>query len=200
MGIPLDPKNGGQCISDGALEAADILVSTTSAFSSAVIRVGTWSDVSHARLYVGGGEVAEAVGEGVRIVRLEQAMDHDSLCVAYRYPYLTPEQAQAMRYFVKGQVGKKYNYNGVIGQGVQTAWDVTHPVEAIIRRRSQRGREVQETAEKDQFFCSQLVFAAFQHAGIRLTTSAPSASTPQELVKLQVHGKLDYVGHLKVLM
>ena len=200
MGIPLDPKQGGQCISDGALETGDILVSTTGAFSSAVIRVGTLSHVSHARLYIGRSEVAEAVGEGVRVARLEQAMDHDTLCVAYRYPHLTAEQAQAISYFVRAQVGKKYNYNSVVGQGAQTAWDVTHPVKAYIRRSLQRGREVQESTQQDQFFCSQLVFAAFQYAGVRLTTTAPSASTPQEVVQLQIHGKLDYVGHLKVLI
>ncbi|MCI0391504.1 MAG: hypothetical protein MOB07_22405, partial [Acidobacteria bacterium] len=54
------------------------LVSTTSALSSTAIRIGTWSEVSHARLYIGAGQVVEAVGDGVVLAQLEDVVAHGS--------------------------------------------------------------------------------------------------------------------------
>lgn len=54
--ISLTPAGGGgMCIGPEALQAADIIVSTTRAAVSGVIRFGTNSTVSHAALYAGNG-------------------------------------------------------------------------------------------------------------------------------------------------
>lgn len=52
-------------ISASTLRPADIIVSTTDAAVSAVIRAGSGSSVSHSMLYIGGGSVVEAVEAGV---------------------------------------------------------------------------------------------------------------------------------------
>jgi uncharacterized protein YycO len=78
MSIPLDPGRGGRSVGDGALAMGDILVSTTPALSSAAIRIGAGADVSHARLYIGAGQVVEAVGEGVVLAQLENVVAHDN--------------------------------------------------------------------------------------------------------------------------
>ena len=63
--IELDPGVGGQCVGESALEAGDLIVSTTAARVSRGIRTATSSPVSHAMLYVGNGQVIEAIQEGV---------------------------------------------------------------------------------------------------------------------------------------
>lgn len=49
-----------------ALRPADIIVSTTNAAVSAVIRAGIGSSVSHSMIYIGGSTVIEAVERGAQ--------------------------------------------------------------------------------------------------------------------------------------
>jgi len=92
--IALTPAaGGGLCIGPDALQAADIIVSTTRAAVSGVIRVGTNASVSHAALYVGDGYVIEAIGAGVTRHKLDAAVADDALAVAYRSPNITEEKS-----------------------------------------------------------------------------------------------------------
>src|SRR5689334_11123626 len=109
MAIPLDPGAGGQCIGADLLQMADIIVSTTSATVSAVIRTGTMSAVSHAALYIGAEQVVEAIGEGVVLRDLDLSLRDDRLAVAYRVPNLSPEQALRVRDYVGMNLGKPYS-------------------------------------------------------------------------------------------
>ena len=111
--IALDPKTGGGCcIADSALESADIIVSTTRARVSGVIRTGTLSTVSHAALYIGKGEVVEAIGAGVVRRGLTVALADDALAVAYRSPQMTPATARLIVHFAVSQLGKPYSIRG----------------------------------------------------------------------------------------
>lgn len=56
-------------LSVSALRPADIIVSTTDAAVSAVIRAGSGSSVSHSMISIGGGAVVEAVDAGVVVRR-----------------------------------------------------------------------------------------------------------------------------------
>ncbi len=197
MSIPLDPGRGGRSVGDGALAMGDILVSTTPALSSAAIRIGAGADVSHARLYIGAGQVVEAVGEGVMLAQLEDVVAHDSLCVAYRSQSLTEGQALLARDFAGMQIGKQYSYIGIGGHAVRILFSIRHPIWARIIGRSRLDRAAQVFSRDDQFFCSQLVLAAFEHASVRLTTTPPNWNTPADVANLRIHGALDYVGHLK---
>src|SRR5690242_8668703 len=118
MAIPLDPGAGGQSISPDALQTADIIVSTTAAAVSRVIRAGTISDVSHAALYIGGGQVVEAIGEGVVLRQLDVSLHDDTLAVAYRVPDITEEQALRVRDFVGMNLGKPYSVPLAAGAGL----------------------------------------------------------------------------------
>ena len=59
------------------LELADILLSTGSAAASVVIRAGTVSRYSHAALYIGNGQIIEAIGSGVTRQGIRDAMADD---------------------------------------------------------------------------------------------------------------------------
>lgn len=74
MTIPLDPGVGGQSIDENALSIGDIIVSTTPALISRVIRRATGSVVSHALVYIGGGQVVEAIGAGVTLRTLRKPL------------------------------------------------------------------------------------------------------------------------------
>ena len=66
------PGNGGELIAADALEAGDILLTSIATVNSFGIRLGTFSPVSHAVLYLGDGQIAEAVGTGVRARPLDE--------------------------------------------------------------------------------------------------------------------------------
>jgi hypothetical protein len=79
-------------ISVNSLRPADIIVSTTNAGISAVIRAGIGSSVSHSIIYVGGSTVVEAVGAGVVRQRLVDALQGAVLAIALRRRNLTEKQ------------------------------------------------------------------------------------------------------------
>src|SRR5258708_26086366 len=95
--IPLTPVGGGGvCLSDVGMNPSDIIVSTTNAAISGVIRADTGSSVSHAALYDGAGRVYEAIGQGVVHRPLMVALSDDTLAVVYRVRNMTASAAQAV--------------------------------------------------------------------------------------------------------
>ena len=80
-------------ITQADMQPADIIVSTGSGAVSAVIRTGSLSPYSHAALYIGNGEVIEAIGEGVVRQSLANALSDDTLAVVYRRIGLSAAQA-----------------------------------------------------------------------------------------------------------
>ncbi|KAB8194961.1 hypothetical protein FKV24_005700, partial [Lysobacter maris] len=189
--IPLDPGIGGQSIGPDALAPGDIIVSTARHAVSYAIRAGTLSAISHAMVYVGDGNVVEAVGDGVREVPLATAIEPAILAVAYRDPRVDASRAQAIVDFARAQVGRPYNYGGVARAGYRILFPFSSRVLDAIRDIA--GVD-DDTARS--FYCSELVYAAFEAAGIPLDTASGDPGTPDDLVQLR-HGSLGYVGHLK---
>ena len=192
--ILLDPGAGGRSILGSALQPADIIVSTTSANVSKVIRGGTGSEISHAALYIGDGEIIEAIGEGVVRRALDVALHDDTLAVAYRAKTITPEQAKSVIGYAMPWIGKKYDYTGAAGGGAKANLAlciiVLGPVGCVIARNS-------GLKSKDRFYCSQLVLEAYQRAGLPLINSSPDTSNPNNIVEAFSNGTLVYVGHLR---
>ncbi len=199
--IPLDPGNGGRSIGVEALQIGDIIVSTTDAWISEAIRSASGSPVSHAMIYTGdGGQVVEAIGDGVVFRPLSEALAGATVAVAFRHPNLTEEQAWRIRDFVGQQIGKNYNYWGIIRQaGFQ--------LDRRVFCSGKTGDEYQRcvdwvgrinlgTGTNDQFFCSQLVVAAYEQAGVPLTSTPPHWNSPGDIAELRLSGMLGYVGHL----
>ena len=199
--IPLDPGAGGRSVDENALQTGDIIVSTTGAQVSSLIRWATKSQVSHAVLYIGGGQVVEAVGEGVMLRSLADAVAEATVAVAFRHPSLTTAQALVVRDFAGQQLGKAYNYWGIVRQGGfqldretfcsgKGGADYDRCVNWVGRVNLGKG-------DDDSFFCSQLVVAAYQNAGVPLTSTPPNWNSPDNLAQLGMSKRLGYVGHLK---
>ena len=195
--IPLTPETGGQSIGESALEIGDIIVSTTDENVSRVIRHVTGSQVSHAALYVGDGMVVESAGDGVVLTTLRQALADDSVAVALRYPGLTVSQQFMIRDFAGQHLDSGYDYVGIARHLLyRLTGAACDRFEGASRAACEAGRYQISFGndDSDRWYCSELVFAAYQHAGVSLAT-VPHTSTPQTLVELTT--TLEYVGHLK---
>ena len=174
--IALDPGVGGCSIGVGALAPADIVVSTTDAGMSGVIRVGSRAVVSHAALYAGSGSMIEAIRQGVVSRPLDDSLADDKLAVAYRHPDVTPRIAQAVVAYASAQIRKRYDLVGAgLAQGLI----------CLVR-------DGKQTA----FFCSELVMEAFKQAGVPLGTMPSQCYTPGDVAEIGIQ-RLIYVGHLK---
>ena len=190
--IPLDPGAGGRSIGTSAMRAGDIIVSTTRAFASRLIRLGTVSPVSHVMLYVGDGKVIEAVGSGVREVTLEAAIGDAILAVAYRHPQLDAPRAAAVVAHARSRIGHPYNIAGAAFQGYR----ILNPLPAAVIEAIGRRLGV-EAGQAGAVYCSELVLECFERAGVALTVGArPAQSTPDQVAQF-ARSSLGYVGHLK---
>ncbi len=206
----LTPANGGQRITPQALQAGDIILSSTQGITSMGIRLLTVSPVSHAALYLGNNEVAEAVGAGIRTRTVQAFMDDESTIVAFRHPGVRNEHAQAMRSFAHSHAGKKYNTLGVVLQApftLQRQYCELPLVPSLVRDACIRGLAAIQlgVARNDRFFCSQFVLAAYQQAQLPLTDADPLLISPADLLHMRegdvpsvrIEQSLQYVGHLK---
>jgi cell wall-associated NlpC family hydrolase len=206
--IPLAPNQGGMSIGTSALQNGDIILSTSSGLVSGGIRLFSGAPVSHAALYIGNGQVVEAVGEGVVLHQLEEALSDDVVAVAFRHPGLGETQALMVRDFAGRQLGSKYNYWGIVRQA---PFSVDRRLCELLperaRERCQRGlaRIYLGTPSNDAFFCSQLIAAAYAHAGVPLAAAEPQWLSPGDLARMRpedvpafpIARPLEYVGHLK---
>ena len=200
--VPLDPGNGGRSIGLGALEPADIILSTTDQWGSWFIKKGTQSPVSHSMLYVGGGQVVEAIEEGVVLRPLTQALADASFAVALRYQALPEMKALEIVDFAGTQIGAKYDYGyGTFRQALFRLDLITmcHGLqgEALHECRRWLGMIDIGTATNDEWFCSELITKSFEQAGFPLTDEPAAWVAPDDIIQLSSNGMLGYVGHLK---
>ncbi|MCU0985352.1 MAG: hypothetical protein MUC89_10480 [Acetobacteraceae bacterium] len=179
---PLTPPTGGYSVAMSGLEPADIIVSTTDTIVSGLIRFGTRSVVSHAILYVGGGTVVEAVRKGVVKRSLVDALSDANLAVAYRCPVLTQRERKKIVTWAVSQArkGLKYSMGKISFLSDPTIRHLCGVVSAV----------------QTEFICSELVIAAYEQAGVPLTTQPSACVSPEGVLQIAKE-RLVYVGHLR---
>lgn len=194
--IPLSPAVGGMSLDHNALEIGDIIVSTTTeAPSIAIRRIG--SPVSHVMLYVGGGQVVEAVGEGVVYRPLTQALAHSYVGVAFRYPGITSDQALQVRDFVGQRIGAAYDYDLIVAHArYQLGRVICQQLPAALQDRCMNlvGPVDVGRGDDGRFICSSLVAEAFAAAGAPLLPIPPRSTVPGDIA---LSTNLIYLGHVK---
>ena len=206
----LHPHNGGLAVSPGVLQPGDIILSAADGVASLGIRLVTLAPVSHASLYVGDSEIAEAVGEGIRRRGVDRLLAEESTVVAFRHPAVRDEHVERMQAFVSQTVGQKYNLLGVM---LQAPFAIDRKLcelpltPALVRDFCVQGLGAVHLGlgRSDRFFCSQFVLEAYNRAGLPLTTADPRLLTPADLLHMREgdvpsvrsHQPLQYVGHLK---
>ncbi|MEM7374373.1 MAG: hypothetical protein AAF587_37610 [Bacteroidota bacterium] len=201
--IALSPENGGRSIGIDSLESGDIILSTTNDPEiSGRVRAITNSAISHAAVYIGEGRVVEAIESGVMERSLETAMKDDSVTVAFRHQQMSPEKAAIIKDFLvqKRKEGVKFDrYAMIRNLPIQIITSICGALLPSLRDKCRNfaGRIFLGTESNNEFYCSELVFAAFEAADVQLSNTDPQWTSPEDLVQLSFNGTLQYVGHLK---
>ncbi len=206
----LDPRNGGQLVEPTALRSGDILLSSAPSLTSAGVQLLTLAPVSHALVYVGGGRVVEAVGQGVRERAIAEVLEEESVVVAFRHPRMNDQYAMRIADFSRKQVGKRYDHFGIVLQApftLERRLCELPLVPSLVRDLCIRGIGAIQmgVAKNDRFFCSQLVLEAYRQAELPLTDANPRLLSPRDILHMRegdvpsvrTHDALTYVGHLK---
>jgi cell wall-associated NlpC family hydrolase len=207
----LNPSNGGQLIGKDAMQPGDILLSSTDSLASLGIRVLSVSPVSHASIYLGNDQVAEAVTSGIQVRSVDDFIAGEATIVAFRHPAIAASHIPPMRSFVDKHVGQKYNFVGIVLQAPFTLERRVCElplVPGLVRDYCVRGVAAVQLGlgSQDKFFCSQFVLQAFNQAGLPLTEADPRLFAPTDLLNMRegdvssvkIKQPLQYVGHLKI--
>lgn len=206
----LDPSNGGELVSVKDLRTGDIILSAANGINSIGIRAASLSPVSHAALYVGNGQVIEAVGSGVRSRSIQEFIAEEATIVAFRHPKIDGVQAALIQKFAEKHVGTKYNTAGIVLQApftLQRKLCELPVMPAAVRDACIRGAAAITlgAVPNDRFFCSQFVLEAYKVAGLPLADADPRLVTPDDLLHMRqgdvpsfkINQALQYIGHLK---
>lgn len=206
----LTPTDGGRAVAPDELQPGDILLSADAGLTSAGIRLFTFSPVSHAALYVGDGEVAEALGGGVRLRAMDRVLKEESVVAVFRHPALDPERALRVSVFAREQVGKPYDFVGVMMHApfaLQRRVCEFPGVPVFLREACLSTLATFQLihGSDDRFFCSQFVLESYRAVGLPITRARPHWVSPEDIMhmragdvpSLPVEQPLIYVGHLK---
>lgn len=205
------PADGITPVDVAGLQPGDLLFSASDGWASAGLRLFGNSAVSHAFIYLGQGEAAEAVGHGgVRIIPMRQAEQENNLLAVYRRPGLAPRDIEALQLHARSLAGRSYNYGGIARQAPYT---LTRKVcELPIMPTDVRQRCLGSLAlfqvgpgQNERFFCSEFVVDAFNRIGKPLTSATPAWVSPSDLLHMREGDvpaiaatvPLRYVGHLR---
>lgn len=192
------------------LEPGDILLTADPTFVSASIRAMTFSPVSHAAVYIGDGELVDAMRWGVRVRELDELLAEAAMVLVLRYPELTEEQAAGIREYAMNRSGTGFNFWGItlnipfslMRRLCELPLVSLEPRDACIRG---MGVLNHLAAKETRVFCSQLVLLAYGHAGVRVTAADPRLISPADILHMRegdvpsvsIAKHLRYVGHLK---
>ncbi len=185
-------------ISISSLKPADILLSTGSGAVSNVIRKGTGSRFSHAALYIGNGNIIEAIGTGVVNQSLKSAMSDDTLVVVFRHKTISPSQAATAISYARKQVGKKYDASGAASSAsgspvVIAVGFIMGPIGTVLTTGLSAAGAYNAINSEGSFYCSELVAHAFAKANCPIGPSK-SSITPKAVSN---SSKLTLIGNLK---
>lgn len=195
--IPVSPASGGRSIGLASLMPCDIILVSGKGVSSIGIQMATSSPVSHAILYIGHGEVIDAIPNGGVVQRTlkealtdEQGVYTSNFAVVLRYRGLQLSQANGIIHTAKNWLGSKYDYGKAVSSGVRR--DPTICVLLTGSLVTCTGLALVDIPGR--FQCAELVLKAYSQNGLPIVGDYSYA--PQDLVIAYERGNLEYVGHL----
>jgi uncharacterized protein YycO len=208
--ISIEPERDEALVNPRDLRPGDILLTNAPTLRAAGIQLVTFAPVSHAALYIGEGEIVEAVMPSVRTRSIEDVLKEEAVVVVLRHPDLTSEQARLIKEYALAKSGTGFSFLGVtlqfpfsIGRRVCEVPLVPSAVRDPCIRSV--GVLSQVAASERQLFCSQLVLQAYRHAGVPITDADPRLISPVDILHMRegdvssvrIHKPLRNVGLLK---
>lgn len=148
-------------LNEAELKPADIILTTTNEPVSKLIRWGTWSDISHAMLYVQHCSVIDATSDGVHSQNTQRLFFEPNWPVhVLRFREgLDSDTAKRICDYVRERVGAEYSTQNALMAGAKLSNKASH-----------------------KQFCSRLVARAFEEFGQPLVAN-PDTCTPANLIK-----------------
>lgn len=194
-------------------QTGDMLLLSGTKFDSWIIRWATKSSYSHSGIiYVWNGPdpdgntaegpstesvprvyCLEARGvQGVRLCLLSCLLkdDHYERIVYYRGHGLTDEQRNKTIGFAFQQLGKAYDHSAIRRFGLYIFMllvGLRKRMKQTPKRAAKTAKKVAELRTDDTWFCSELVAAAYKHAGLDIALP-PDLMSPEDLVRLAPDG------------
>lgn len=197
---PSDPFASLDVVATEALKPGDIILRCTNSLGSQAIELAHWSRYSHVALYIGDGQIIDAMPSGVHTRPLSEMLSDSSRASVLRLPDLSAAQARTLIRAAKAKEGAAYNFTGLVALEAQKlAAVISHAGEGlggIIGVLSRAERLPARLIDNGTFACSQLVRYAYLKAGITLTNA--NGAAPGDFVRLGMVGVLDEVGRLEV--
>lgn len=146
-------------LDDEVLYPGDIVLTTTTAMISKMIRMATQSDISHAMVYVDNCSVIDATGEGVHARNTQRILFEEdcAIHVLRLRSSISADELSAVITYMRGHIGTQYSAR-----------------EAVLARVG--GARKWSTKQ----FCSRLVAQAFASVGIHLV-SDPNYCSPADI-------------------
>lgn len=148
------------------LNPGDILLTAATTATSKAVRATTWSQFSHAILYVGKGSYIHSDKHGVHSGNIQRLhLTKLSHGMAFRVcGGISAAQIQNVCDFARNEIGKQYS----VKEAARTTRTSNMLTNAVANRQ----------------FCSRLVAQAYDSAGIQLATGAsPSYCSPKDIAK-----------------
>jgi cell wall-associated NlpC family hydrolase len=203
--------DGGRLARLEDLQPGDILLFAAPGTASSGIQLLTTSPVSRAALYVGDGEVAQALAGGVRLLPVDMALGGEEVVAAFRHPVLDGADAARVGGHARDMVGKPYERVGVMMRApfaLQRRACELPGVPVLLRESCLSTLATLQLIHggDDRFFCSLFVLEAYRAVGLPLTSARPDWAPPEDNMQMQagdlasapLEQPLLYVGHLKL--
>jgi uncharacterized protein YycO len=163
-----------------ALHCGDIVNFRSRGFFSKIIRFGTGGDTNHSAIYVGGGRqyLIEALGKGVKKTRLPSRVKKKDTerVVVLRYEKLTVNEAEIIKDYAYSRIGVKYDWRQIVGFGIWCFGRI------FLGKKFWEKHKCNPFDTKEKDICSELVYNAYQKAGIKLCPEKNESNvTPADL-------------------
>jgi uncharacterized protein YycO len=204
------PESMDDFLEPDELQPGDILLSSMPGIAAVGIKLVTFAPISHVAVYVGHGQVVEAVRSGVRVRSVDEVLADETVVLVLRYPGLSAEQAGRIRDYALKKLGAGFNFTGVslhIPFAIGRKGCELPLVPSALRDACIRGFGVihQVAASERRLFCSQLVLQAYRYAGISITDADSRLISPADILHMRegdvssvrIRKRLRQVGHLK---
>ncbi|QIT56508.1 hypothetical protein HC341_15670 [Aquisalimonas sp. 2447] len=203
MDVSIDPARAGlnpgaeRCISASTLEPGDIIATANPQKSSRFIQAATNAPFSHVILYRGSGRAIDAVpAGGVQRGALWELLGRSNLAAVFRSNNATRAQRELAVKWAEKQAGSPYDATGAAR--VAAAPGAPGYRIGLARLSLSAFDEVPAVLAVDghdaSFFCSELVFRAYEVAGAPLVDRRAHRAGPGGVLHTQ---SLELLGYLR---